>query len=117
MRKRIAILVLLILGTFVLWDTYFRIYPCDPSGSLRIMTPKEGAVRFRVKVTWTGYCNDAVIQIYHYGKLIYPRGNPHKESRSGTVLTLMPSSEPYEIKVWEPGTMKYDNVWVTVHLF
>ena len=117
MRKHIAVLVLMILAAFVLWDTHLRTYPCDPTGSLRIVRPVKDAVGFRVKVTWTGYCGDAVIQVYHFGKLIYPRSNPHKENRSGTVLTLMPSSEPYEVKVWQPKSMKYDYVWVTVRLF
>ena len=117
MKRGIAVLGLMILAAFAIWDTHFRTYPCNPSGSLRIVTPDKDAVGFRLKVTWTGYCDDAVIQVYHFGKLIYPRSNPHKENRSGKVLTLMPSSEPYEIKVWEPGTMKYDHVWVTVGLF
>jgi len=68
-----------------------------------------------VRVTWAEACRrNMVVQVYHRETLIFPPGDDNRQSPWGVEISLTPSSEPYEIKVWIPGTMTYDSIWVTV---
>jgi hypothetical protein len=58
----------------------------------------------------------AVLQIYLNNELIYPQGNPNKESAPGLTaqqLGLQPGNT-YELKMWIPRTMINVSTWVFI---
>lgn len=101
---------------------------CPDLSNVTILAPEGGETRQQeldsphsykspVRVTWAEACRRRmVVQVYHHGREtpIFPPGDPHQESSWRVEISLDPSSEPYEIKVWIPGTMIYDSVWITV---
>ncbi len=58
----------------------------------------------------------AVLQIYLNNEMIYPQGNPNRESAPGLTaeqLGLQPGNT-YELKVWIPRTMINVSTWVFI---
>lgn len=57
-----------------------------------------------VRVEWSPSSCPAVVQAYHRGAVVLPVGDPNQLSKSGVELTLPADVEPYEVKIWTPGT-------------
>ena len=79
-------------------------------------TDNPTSVEPNVTINWNIDNNSdrpAVVQVYLYGDLIFPKNNPHKESMPGSRLELEPENT-YEIKLWVPRTMINTSTWVSV---